>query len=269
MKSVLNYIAIGFIFLGTGSAEAIVVNDSPTPAQLINNLLGSGVTVFNVTFAGTDESAGTFSDGEAAIGINNGIILSTGNVNYVVGPNRVSNVRQFNGLPGDTDLDSLIPGYTTKDATVLEFDFVVSPVPGKDLTAVSFEYVFASDEYNEFVGDDYNDVFGFFVNGINIALLPETTIPVSINNVNSSSNSSFYINNEDGSLDTEMDGLTVVLTAEFEVVPGEVNHMKLAVGDAVDEAIDSNVFLKKGSFTIVDQKKICLPPILYLLRKSS
>ncbi|OOP55722.1 MAG: hypothetical protein AYP45_13160 [Candidatus Brocadia carolinensis] len=63
---------------------------------------------------------------------------------------------------------------------------------------MAFQYVFASEEYNEFVGAGFNDVFGFFVDGVNIALIPSTTMPVAIDNVNLSNNSAFYINYEAG-----------------------------------------------------------------------
>src|SRR4029077_20141383 len=134
-------------------------------------------------------------------------------------------------------------------AAVLEFDFVPAT------STLTFEYVFASDEYNEFVGQ-FNDVFAFFLNGAKIALLPGIlpAPPVSINNVNLTTNPQFYINNDVDQLanppvDTEMDGLTVVLTATAQVTAGQTNHIKLAIADADDFAVDSNVFIKAGSFT--------------------
>ncbi len=112
----------------------------------------------------------------------------------------------------------------------------------------------------------FNDVFGFFleVNGVktNVAVVPGTNTPVSINNVNGgnplgtgASNPDLYINNDlsdgGGDIDTEMDGLTVVLPVEASVIPGEVNHIKLAIADAGDTILDSNVFIKASSF--IDQ----------------
>ncbi|CAK8719582.1 hypothetical protein GKODMF_11175 [Candidatus Electrothrix gigas] len=252
-KKVIRSLVISVVLLGASNVLAITTDDTPTAEELVSNLLGPGVTAFNVTFIGTSDSAGTFADGETAIGFDQGIILSSGNIANVIGPNLQDGITQSNGLAGDADLDSLIPGYSTNDASVLEFDFVVDLTPGVDLTTVSFQYVFASDEYNEYVNSSYNDVFGFFVNGNNIALIPDTNVNVSINNVNNATNTEFYINNDlqdgGGAIDTEMDGLTIVLTSEIEVVPGETNHIKLAVADAGDTILDSNVFLKAGSFT--------------------
>lgn len=217
-----------------------------TPEQLVQNLLGGGVTVQNVKFNGAPHAAGTFTGGDGIIGFNDGIILSSGRISDVVGPNLSDGVSASNGSGSDPDLASLIPGYSINDATVLEFDFI----PENDV--ISFEYVFASDEYNEYVNSSYNDVFGFFVNGQNKALIPGTTTPVSINNVNLGKNSSYYVNNDLSDvaslLNTEMDGLTKVLYVEAPVKKGEVNHIKMAIADAGDSAFDSNVFIKAKSF---------------------
>ena len=61
---------------------------------------------------------------------------------------------------------------------MLKFDFV--PTGSK----VKFNYVFGSTEYNFYVNSSFNDVFAFLVNGVNYALVPSSTTPVSINNVN-------------------------------------------------------------------------------------
>jgi len=244
-----------------------IVADLTTLAatDLVDVLIGSGPdapSISNVTFTGADIAAGTFSGGMDAIGFDNGIILSSGNITYVEGPNISDGTSMNNGLAGDADLDGLIPGYYTNDATVLEFDFEC-----EYLQVISFEYVFASEEYNEWVGSSFNDVFGFFVNGVNIALIPETTTPVSINNVNCGnpydpltigSYCEFFRNNDlsdgGGAIDTEMDGLTEVFYATASINPG-VNHIKLAIADAGDWVLDSDVFIKGESF-------VCLPPVI-------
>lgn len=231
-----------------------------TPNDLVDALIGSGPdapTISNITYNGANVAAGTFTGGTGIIGFENGIILSSGNVASVAGPNLVDDVTTDNGLSGDADLDNLIPGYQTYDATILEFDFEC-----ENLQVISFSYVFASDEYNEYVNSDYNDVFGFFLNGVNIALLPGGSTPVAINNVNcgdpyappGGTNCNYYINNDlddgGGTIDTEMDGMTVVLVATAAVNPG-VNHIKLAIADAGDHVLDSDILLKGESFLCV------------------
>jgi hypothetical protein len=224
---------------------------------LAQALIGSGVTISNPIYKGANIAAGTFAGGTNIIGFENGVILSSGNIASVIGPNGNDAITTVNGTAGDVDLNTL-SGYGTNDASVLEFDFI----PNAD--KVYFRYVFSSDEYNEFVNSPYNDVFGFFINNgsstVNCAVVGVSSDPVSINTINNGNpfgsggmNSNLYINNDlsdgGGTIDTEMDGLTVVLTCEANVTANAVNHIKLAIADASDSSWDSNVFIEKNSFT--------------------
>jgi hypothetical protein len=242
---------------GVDALQTQDLSQNLTVQDVIAALLGSqSIAISNVRYTGSDSALGTFIGGTGIIGFENGIILSSGQINHVIGPNQYSGVTGDNGRPGDPDLDSLIPGFQTQDAAILEFDFTCEAV-----RKIGFQYVFASDEYDEFVHNQYNDVFGFFVNGKNVALLPDGKTVVSINSVNggnpfgdtTSENRQYFRDNDncqgDSScqINTEMDGLTVVLVAEAEIHPG-LNHIKLAIADAGDASYDSDVFLKGQSF---------------------
>lgn len=235
----------------------LLVSDltTQTPEDLLSVILGPQVKVSNVVFKGTKESAGSFSGGANILGFENGILLSSGRVKDVVGPNKSDLTSTVLGTPGDADLNSLIPGFFVFDATVLEFDFI----PANSF--LQFDYVFSSEEYNEWVYSSFNDVFGFFVNGKNAALIPGTNTAVSINNVNGGrpfgtnpSHAIYYRNNDPNdpgpaTINTEMDGLTVILTVSVPVQAGQVNHIKMTIGDAGDRILDSNVFIRACSFT--------------------
>src|SRR3954452_1474151 len=118
-----------------------------TAQDLVNSLVGAGVTASNVVYKGKDVAAGTVAGGTGVIGFEGGIILSTGDIANVIGPNNTSSKSTNNGTAGDTDLSKLTTGnLTTNDAAVLEFDFV--PTANK----IYFQYVFGSEEYNSFVG---------------------------------------------------------------------------------------------------------------------
>src|SRR5581483_12501039 len=168
-----------------------------TPQDLVDMLVGSGVTTSNVSYTGADGASGTFSGGAGIVGFDQGVLLTSGDVAHVVGPNSSDSISAENGLPGDADLNALA-GATAFDASVLDFDFVPNEPQG------SFNYVFASDEYNEFVGQ-FNDVFGFFVTTpgdpavtTNCATVPgsDPPQPVSINTINLDSNAGLFRNNE-------------------------------------------------------------------------
>ncbi|RPJ23972.1 MAG: hypothetical protein EHM35_16770, partial [Planctomycetaceae bacterium] len=187
------------------------------PEDLVYSLTCGEMTVSNVTFTGAEVAAGVFQGGNGIIGFDKGIILSTGDIANVVGPNTSNGIGVVNGTAADADLTAL-SGFPTHDAAVLEFDFVAQT------TEIQFRYVFASDEYNEFVGSDFNDVFAFYVNGQNCATIAGDAI--SINTVNGTQNSGFYINNDipsGAALNTEMDGLTTVLTCVAPVNANQAN----------------------------------------------
>lgn len=250
--------ALAVTALSTISAQAQIVPSAATPADLVNTLIGPSISVSNVTFTGAAAASGTFTGGTGIIGFESGIILSSGSAADVPGPNVADNTTTGFGQPGDADLNAIVPG--TNDAVVLEFDFEC-----KTLQEISFQYVFASEEYNEYVNTAFNDVFAFFVDGTNVALLPDNVTPVSINNVNgggpifgnSPSNPAFYINNDlndgGGAINTEMDGLTVVLNVYVTGLTPGTHHIKLAIADVGDSSWDSCVFIKAESFS-------CAPP---------
>ncbi|MES2589945.1 MAG: choice-of-anchor L domain-containing protein [Bacteroidota bacterium] len=254
-----------FLLFTTLSAIAfgqLTVNNTLTPQQLVQNVLaGSGVTISNVTFNGTSIQIGEFG-GNSNVGFNSGVILSTGNVSNAIGPNDSNLASDTTGTDfHDDDLDIILAPDSSRDAAILEFDFI----PISD--TIKFDYVFASEEYLEFV-NDYNDVFGFFISGpgingtfsnnaVNIALIPGTTSPVSIANINDVDNSTLYIDNGDGftaPFDTDplivrFDGLTVPLQAISAVQCGQTYHLKLVIADANDQQYDSGVFLQAGSLS--------------------
>lgn len=214
--------------------------DTVTPTQLANALVGADVTVSDATFTGSNQAAGKF-DGFSAVGFAQGVVLGSGSVSDVVGPNESGSTTTSFDTAGDPALDALA-SYPTQDASVLRFNFV----PQAD--QVRFDYVFGSEEYDEYVGSDYNDVFGFYVNGKNCAVTPGGK-PVSINTINAGTSAALYRSNSAGKINVEPDGLTTVLSCNASVNPGVKNTMKLAIADASDGSFDSSVFLKAGSLS--------------------
>ena len=278
--------------LNTSLFAQIEVNNATTPEEAVDILLGEGVDALNITFSGDPEQIGSFNGINSNLGLDEGMIMGTGDVSLVTGvgfdPITFQQITGQGGNNGtgnslgnanfgvnDPDLDALST-FDTNDAAVLEFDFV----PTGD--SISFRYVFASEEYNEYVCGSVNDAFGFFVSGpgingpytnnaINLALIPGTEIPVTINTVNNGTvgtsgfidnctqvsadwdqNTEFYIDNATQTTDVEIiefDGFTVVLQTSAQVICGETYHIKIAIADGGDTAFDSGVFLQKDSFS--------------------
>ena len=238
--------------------------------SLLQMLLGQGVVVTNVTSSGLQAAnnpaiwqAGKFFGGLPDLGIDSGLILTTGNALLAEGPNNQSGASYGSGNPGDPMLTTLA-GVGTNDACVIEFDFI----PQYD--TILFRYVFGSEEYHQYVSS-INDIFAFFISGPNpaggtyvnqnIALVPNTTLAVSMYNINfgnqfgdcpkgtSCVNCEHLIDNCGSGKGIEYDAYTVVLTAMAVVVPCQTYHLKIAVADASDAVLDTGVFLEAGSFS--------------------
>lgn len=260
-------LAVMLTLFFSGPSNSMNITPFDSAENLAQNLVGDGVTISNVSYTGAQVASGYFTGGIAAgIGIESGIVLTSGYASNLQGTSNTSDDRTGdNGLIGYDLLNGLIPGYSTQDATILSFDFLSIG------DAAYFNYVFGSEEYNEYTGSAFNDVFGFFIDGVNYALIPGTNIPVAINNVNSgspgefgdlsnmlTSYSAYYNNNDPSDLETptlfpfEYDGFTTVFTASLlDLTPGQTYSLILAIADAGDRILDSGVFIQAGSFSNV------------------
>lgn len=237
-------------------------------ADLAQSLVGPGVEVSGVSFVGDTAARGLFNVADpTAVGFGSGLVMSSGAATDIVGPNRSDSTSTDYTGTGDQDL-SLLSGYPTYDAAVLDFDFI--PVTNQ----VTFNYVFASDEYPEWVNTPFNDVFAFFINGTNCAEVRQTAgdpsspfVAVAVNNINNSNPIQdpppapqrpdlFRPNSYEPAgaslLDLELDGITHPLVCQAPVVPDKPNHMKLAIADSSDGIYDSAVFIQAGSLTSND-----------------
>jgi hypothetical protein len=239
-------VIIGAVVLLAANAYAVTTKDVAgglTPDEIVKTLTGAGVTISNAKITGSPLAIGTFTGGVAdGLDIDEGVIMSTGKVSTAAGPNTSEGTSTSFGLPGDAGLDALIAPRTTHDAIILEFDAVTTS------STFSIRYIFASEEYKEYVGSAFNDVFAFFVDGSNIALVPGSSDPVAVNTINHKKNTGLYKDNpaNSGKFGTSFDGFTVQLTAVASVSAGTPHHIRLAIADATDTILDSAVFIAKG-----------------------
>ena len=157
------------------------------------------------------------------------------------------------GYGGDSNLTTLAnqPPFDAADLTI---NFVPT------YSTVNFQYVFGSEEYDEYANTDYNDVFGFYVNARTVpwCRVPMSRSPVdTINNGNPSGdatphNAELFGDNTDGHLDTELDGLTTNLNCRAAVTPNQLNTLSLEIADSTDAFYDSAVFVGAGSIVSSD-----------------
>lgn len=293
VKFTLFVFLIAFLASPYKTYSQLIVENTMTVEQLVTDILvGQGVAVSNITVNGLPANqvvvqAGYFNSDSSNIGLSEGFMLSSGGVVSAIGPNDAAG----NTVPGigdgyqDADIASITAPNSSNDVIAVEFDFI----PNGD--TVVFNYVFGSEEYNYYVCGPYMDAFGFFISGpgivgpysspvgfpdgaINIALIPGTDIPVSINTVNQGApggnypvqgcppggldNSQYFLDydylvngfpNPYDSTESQLDGMTVVMQAIAYVTCGVPYHIKLVICDAGDSVFDSYVFLEKDSFS--------------------
>lgn len=275
LKRIFFIAALALLTAFTAKSQVVII-DSLTVEELVNDyLLGEGVEATNITFNGTQADSvyiqiGLYQSEGDLIEFDEGVTLATYDVNNI---NNTPADFITNSITDDPDLVAIAgAGTPMNDCAILEFDFIVSS------DSVKFNYVFASNEYSGYTCSQYNDAFGFFLSGpgiagpfsndaINIALIPNSDIPVAINTINSGipdgdasfcedanpnwqEDTQYFVNNPSfPPNEISLPGMTVTLTAEAAVQCGEEYHIKLAIGDAFDNGVDSGVFLEAGSFS--------------------
>jgi hypothetical protein len=273
-----------FFLLGK-STDAQITFTQSTASDIIQNVFaGGGVDVFNITSGGNPTQIGRFTGGnQVNLGFPNGMVMTTGDLVTQSEPNGfgfiaapaaagTSSTSAANTLSNDPDLNTIISSFgapaTTNNISLIEFDFIPSG------NAISFNYVFASEEYNGFVCSQFFDVFGFFISGpgingpytgnsANIAIVPNTNppLPASINTINSGvsdgqnfcppgglNNQAYFVDNS-GSQNFSPYGFTSPLQATSIVQPGETYHVKMILANGSDTSYDSWLFVQAQSFT--------------------
>ena len=260
------------------SYAQMTVNSGFTPLEYVQELVGPGITVSNVVM--TNNSAnqiGIFDGQNSNIGFNSGVVMAAGPVNGLIGNAAMADAGQPGNGQTDADLLTVAQSVTSNpssgfinsvnDVISLEFDFVPSS------NVASFNFVFSSDEYTQWINSSFNDVFAFFVSGPgitgpfsappgfpggaqNVALVPGTNTPITISTIFPAGvpgeppaglNPQLYLSNAGGTTHTH-NGFTVPIPIELNVQCGETYHFRFAIGDGSDTYLNTAVFLEAGSF---------------------
>jgi hypothetical protein len=252
------------------SAESVTPVDGTalTVEDVQLNLLGSSITVTDVSYLGENGQIGLFEGYEFLFGesFKEGVVLSTGLVESVIAVENTDDESSTEFSDNNVNDDDL--GDTIYDPAKLSIKFYPS------FSSIKLDFIFGSEEYNEYVATEYNDRLEILVNGVNCALTPDNK-PFSINTVNDramypplfgtageSSNPELYINNDPGlskkknggtespSVDvwpTEMDGFTKLIQCTAEVTPHEENTLIIGIVDLGDAKLDSWAFFRADS----------------------
>ncbi|WP_425052999.1 Hint domain-containing protein [Psychromarinibacter sp. S121] len=234
------------------NATRLPVDTGASANEMADAIFGDGVTVVDASYSGDSRSSGIYSNGDSVAGDvtpgDTGVILSTGRADQFTNRNGQANQdtnqsTNTSGINNDSDFNDLV-GSNTYDASFLTVDFIPT---GDTLT---MQFVFSSEEYPEYTGSIYNDAVGVWINGAP-ASLEVGNGNTSVGNVNHTNNINLYNNNTSDDFNTEMDGFTVTMTLTMQVVPGEVNTIRIGIADVMDSSYDSNILIAGDSVQTV------------------
>ncbi|UQA57269.1 choice-of-anchor L domain-containing protein [Polyangium aurulentum] len=217
------------------NALAVTIGTTNDAATLVSALAGSSsaITITSAVYSGAPEAAGTYSDGP--LDLADGILLTTGQASLALPPSDSTGSTFSNNLPGDPLCNALIPGFNSYDAAKLTITFDLAP--GFD--GISFQSIFGSEEFPEWVGTSFNDVYGVYLNGVQIAF-DASGNPITINGPFFSSAAVVVAPDTE----TEYDGSTGILTTQTPLAGGSTgNVLEIVICDAGDTVLDSGVFI--------------------------
>ena len=238
------------------AAVPLAINLTDDPVLLAEALLGNGVSIVGApTLASQSGQSGLFtnfdsgpyvqtSGNQGRYRIASGIVLSTGIASagvgdFIGGPN--------SGLSGGGSARlSAISGTPTFNADVLTIRFT-STAP-----TLTLNYAFASAEYPASIGS-FSDPLAIFVNGSNIAFVPNTATPVSINSINAGTNAQYFTQYSTPSTPFNYGAVTTLLSATVYVSVSGINTIEIAIADGVDPSVDSAIFLQGSSANAIPE----------------
>lgn len=244
---------LSFAALAFATTNALVVIPTNDATALANAVLGPGITLVSATYTGAVGSSGTYTDGP--LGIRDSIVMTSGQAIDTIPSNSDAEASKSLDTAGSALCQTLNGGVQTYDAAVLSMDVVLNSAYSGFFT----EFVFASEEYPEWVGSDFNDVFGIWIDGKQIAA-DSNGAPITINGGFFSSGN-VVTPPASGS---NFDGSTPLLRAGGSVIAPGAHKIEIAICDTADSLLDSSVFLTLGACTDAENCKtgaVAAPPV--------
>jgi gliding motility-associated-like protein len=219
-------------------------------------------------FGSTINGLGVYQNTNPAFPVgSSGIILASGNAQLAPGPNTsiVSSGNPVATWLSTPELDAYFgAGANFRNASVLQFNFIPNG------TSFDMDFLFASEEYGTFQCES-NDTFVVLLTNLNtgvttnVALIPSTLLPVTVQNIRNNSfnsgcpslNDAFFGAFNGGAnaagAAINYNGQTVLLHASGTLDPTAQYNIKFIIADSEDGDFDSAVFLPAGSLNLGQQ----------------
>ncbi|MFK5982565.1 MAG: choice-of-anchor L domain-containing protein [Flavobacteriaceae bacterium] len=267
MKKILLFLPIVFTSI-LSHAQFVTINESYTTQELLENFFINNASgdIMNISQStginfGDINGIAAFNSNGSDFPFESGIVLSSGSVNSVSGPNLNNNSFGTNNWSGDAELENILNEPFSINASYIQFDFVPT------INEISFELLFATEEYNQNFECSFSDGVAVILTDNatnliqNLALLPGTNIPIKATSIHpdvpgtcNAINEEYFekynflpFNNENNSA-IDFNGQTVNLSVSGSVVIGNLYTIKIVIADFIDTSLDSSVFLKASSF---------------------
>jgi hypothetical protein len=266
-------IAAGFCALMAPPVMAFCIRQTQDEQQLMEELLGhnSGLSNIDLSLGEVSSNVSGIYRGGDFLGLSSGIVLSTGQVDRLVGRNCADGRSALipedqregcNGFVQDnkTDLNTDLVDLEAnqlltngsryrfpKDIVLLDLDFTAAA------GFLNLGYVFGSEEFVE--SKLNNDYLNIWLNGVNLAQLNDGQ-SVTVNNLVKPVGEEFQLNSDyidnavigpnPANQITPLDGYTQRLHLRGPLLPGR-NNLRIELGDGPesDDGYDSAVFLSQ------------------------
>jgi hypothetical protein len=273
-------LAWGSVAQASATVTSLPNGSSASALTLVNTLLsslpGMAVVAGSAAYTGQASASGTFTNGgtgPTGLGIDRGVVLTTGDARFIgssaaFAGDSANKTGDFtagigNSLTANTSagnpLFNSLTSAGTFNASILSFQVI--PV-GAVLT---MSFVFGSEDWNDLVNTGFpTDVFGVFVNGVNYAKIGGAAISTSTINCGgptsgpapgSGPNCARYRDNAPffDAIDTELDGLTTVLSIAIPLNVGVINTISIGIADSFDTFNDSALLIRAGSIAAIPE----------------
>jgi len=220
-------------------------------SSLVSSMLAanSGIVVDSGSISLRLSAPGAVSVYDATVGsplgISAGLLLTSGTTPGTSNTSTwygTDNSGSSGFVNGDADIDAVVNTVfqtMSYDATTLAFSFNVNDAKA---TSVSFDLVFGSDEYPEWV-DAFVDCGIVIVDGVNYALFNNDPLhPLSV--ISPNLNAGYFQDNGGNVIPIEYDGVSGRLRIVAPLKAGQTTHtIKIGIADTGDHILDSGLFI--------------------------